>query len=141
MENKSLLTKILQKEDQIMENILECQVCIREAVKVRDWLDLEKNITKMQEYSTDFISLDNQREQADKSNISEDDHILMKQIQSKLLKSKIVNSALNDYIKISKGFVQNVLDNVVPQRKNVLYSKNGSLVKPLPKSVVLDKVF
>mgnify|MGYP003463206876 FL=1 len=95
----------------------------------------------MQEYATEFINLDNLREQSDKSNISEEDHILMKQIQSKLMKSKIVNSALNDYIKISRGFVQGVFDNVLSKRKNVVYSKNGSVVKTLSDSVVLNKVF
>ena len=134
-------TQILQKEDDLIENILESQVCVREAVKVRNWIDLEKNIVKMQEYATEFINLDNLREQSDKSNISEEDHILMKQIQSKLMKSKIVNSALNDYIKISRGFVQGVFDNVLSKRKNVVYSKNGSVVKTLSDSVVLNKVF
>ena len=141
MEKMMTFTQILQKEDDLIENILESQVCVREAVKVRNWIDLEKNIVKMQEYATEFINLDNLREQFDKSNISEEDHILMKQIQSKLMKSKIVNSALNDYIKISRGFVQGVFDNVLSKRKNVVYSKNGSVVKTLSDSVVLNKVF
>jgi hypothetical protein len=141
MEKMMTFTQILQKEDDLIENILESQVCVREAVKVRNWIDLEKNIVKMQEYATEFINLDNLREQSDKSNISEEDHILMKQIQSKLMKSKIVNSALNDYIKISRGFVQGVFDNVLSKRKNVVYSKNGSVVKTLSDSVVLNKVF
>ena len=141
MEKMMTFTQILQKEDDLIENILESQVCVREAVKVRNWIDLEKNIVKTQEYATEFINLDNLREQSDKSNISEEDHILMKQIQSKLMKSKIVNSALNDYIKISRGFVQGVFDNVLSKRKNVVYSKNGSVVKTLSDSVVLNKVF
>lgn len=141
MEKMMTFTQILQKEDDLIENILESQVCVREAVKVRNWIDLEKNIVKMQEYATEFINLDNLREQSDKSNISEEDHFLMKQIQSKLMKSKIVNSALNDYIKISRGFVQGVFDNVLSKRKNVVYSKNGSVVKTLSDSVVLNKVF
>lgn len=141
MEKMMTFTQILQKEDDLIENILESQVCVREAVKVRNWIELEKNIVKMQEYATEFINLDNLREQSDKSNISEEDHILMKQIQSKLMKSKIVNSALNDYIKISRGFVQGVFDNVLSKRKNVVYSKNGSVVKTLSDSVVLNKVF
>lgn len=141
MEKMMTFTQILQKEDDLIENILESQVCVREAVKVRNWIDLEKNIVKMQEYATEFINLDNLREQSDKSNVSEEDHILMKQIQSKLMKSKIVNSALNDYIKISRGFVQGVFDNVLSKRKNVVYSKNGSVVKTLSDSVVLNKVF
>ena len=70
MEKMMTFTQILQKEDDLIENILESQVCVREAVKVRNWIDLEKNIVKMQEYATEFINLDNLREQSDKSNIS-----------------------------------------------------------------------
>ena len=141
MEKRYSLTEILIKEDSLMDSIIESQNCIREAVTQRDWICLERSISKMQEYATDFISLDSEREALGITNFSEEEHLLMKQIQSKLLKSKIVNNALNDYVKISRGFVQNIIENVVPLRKNVLYSENGSLVKPLPQSVVLNKVF
>ncbi|MCR5613142.1 hypothetical protein [Treponema sp.] len=141
MENKTVLLDTLKKEDLVMDSILLCQMKIHEAVKDRDWLNLETNITKMQGLTVDFISLEDSRNSIKQEKISEKEHELMKQIQSKLLKSKIANSALNDYIKISRGFVQNVLENVVPQRRNVLYSKNGSIVKTQPQSVVLNKVF
>ncbi|MBP5402852.1 MAG: hypothetical protein J6Y36_06825 [Treponema sp.] len=132
---------ILKKEDSVMDEILTCQGNIREAVKQRDWMELEKNITKMQSYTVDFICLDDQRDSIKKADFTEEEHELMKSIQSKLIKSKIENSSLSDYVNISHGFVQNVLENVVPQRRNVLYSKNGAIVKKQPQSVVLNRVF
>lgn len=135
------IIEILKKEDSVMDEILSCQGNIREAVKQRDWLELEKNITKMQSYTVDFICLDDQRDSLKKADFSNEEHELMKIIQSKLIKSKIENTSLSDYVNISHGFVQNVLENVVPQRRNVLYSKNGSIVKKQPQSVVLNKVF
>ncbi|MBP5587424.1 MAG: hypothetical protein J6X37_01685 [Treponema sp.] len=135
------IIEILKKEDSVMDEILSCQGNIREAVKQRDWLELEKNITKMQSYTVDFICLDDQRDSLKKADFSNEEHELMKIIQSKLIKSKIENTSLSDYVNISHGFVQNVLENVVPQRRNVLYSKNGSIVKKQPQSVVLNRVF
>lgn len=135
------IIEILKKEDSVMDEILSCQGNIREAVKQRDWLELEKNITKMQSYTVDFICLDDQRDSLKKADFSNEEHELMKIIQSKLIKSKIENTSLSDYVNISHGFVQNVLENVVPQRRNVLYSKNGAIVKKQPQSVVLNRVF
>lgn len=141
MKNSDSLMDVLIKEDCVVDKILLAQENVREAVKNRNWLELEKNISRMEDFATDFIMLDSLRESFDKSSFSVESHLLSKQIQSKLLKSKIINSALNDYINISRGFVQNVIENVVPQRKSVVYSKNGNLVKSLPQSVVLNKIF
>ncbi|WP_318664603.1 hypothetical protein [Treponema sp.] len=135
------LIEILNNENNVMDLILDAQHKIHEAVKSRDWFTLESNMSKMQDLSVQFIALEDTRDSIKKSDFNEEEHNMMKIIQSKLIKSKIANSALNDYVKISKGFVQNVLDNVVPSRRNVLYSRNGTLVKQQPVSVVLDKVF
>lgn len=138
---KETLTDILVKEDTLMDLIIKAQHCVRDAVRERNWPSLERNISKMQEYTVDFISLDSEREAFGNGKLTPEEHSLMKKIHAKLLQSKLENNALNDYVNISRGFVQNVIENAVPQRKNVLYSKNGSLVKPLPQSVVLNKVF
>lgn len=135
------LIEILNNENNVMDLILDAQHKIHEAVKSRDWFTLESNMSKMQDLSVQFIVLEDTRDSIKKTDFNEEEHNMMKIIQSKLIKSKIANSALNDYVKISKGFVQNVLDNVVPSRRNVLYSRNGTLVKQQPVSVVLDKVF
>ena len=59
----------------------------------------------------------------------------------KLLKSKVENNALGNYVKIVKDFVQGVIDNVVPQRRNTLYSRKGNIIKPQPESMVLNRLF
>lgn len=141
MNENTNLMEILMKEDAVMDAILDSQVKIHNAVKERDWFTLDGNISKMQDLSVQFIALEDTRDSIKKSDFNDEEHKMMKQIQSKLIKSKIANSALNDYVKISRGFVQNVLENVVPQRRNVLYSRNGTIVKKQPVSVVLNKVF
>lgn len=141
MSKNSSLTKILLQEDELMDLILDTQFNIYQAVKERNWFTLEEGISKMQDYSSQFISLEDSRNSIQQKKLTEQEHKLVKQIQSKLKKSKIANTTLNDYVKITRNFVQNILDNVVPQRRNVLYSKDGTIVKQQPVSVVLNKVF
>ena len=62
-------------------------------------------------------------------------------VRGKLLKSKVENNALGNYVKIVKDFVQGVIDNVVPQRRNTLYSRKGNIIKPQPESMVLNRLF
>ena len=66
---------------------------------------------------------------------------MMLKLHSKLLRSKIENQILNKYIETSRNFVQGILDNAVPQRRNVLYSRSGKIIKREPESVVLNRIF
>ncbi|MBQ0162947.1 MAG: hypothetical protein KBS84_07305 [Treponema sp.] len=141
MNENSTLMAVLAQENEVMDTILQCQANIREAVKQRDWMELEKNITRIQDSTVEFICLDDQRDSIKKADFTEEEHEEMRKIQAKLLKSKIENSSLSDYVSISRGFVQNIMDNVLPNRRNVLYSKRGTIVKHEPQSVVLNKVF
>ncbi len=141
MSENSSLTKILLQEDELMDLILDTQSNIYQSVKERNWFTLEEGISKMQDYSSQFILLEDSRNSIQQKKLTEQEHKLVKQIQEKLIKSKIANTTLNDYVKITRNFVQNILDNVVPQRRNVLYSKDGTIVKQQPVSVVLNKVF
>lgn len=141
MNTESTIFDILTKESTLMDTILELQKHVHTAVIERNWMELEKNMSKMQDCTVDFITLDTKRDSMMNGNLSIEEHNLMKTVQAKLIRSKIENSALNDYVKISNGFVQNVIENVVPQRRNVVYSRNGSLVKKQPQSIVLNRVF
>ena len=75
------------------------------------------------------------------SEIKPEEKALILTLHSKLLKSKIENQILNRYIETSRNFVQGILDNAIPQRRNVLYSRNGKIIKREPESVVLNRIF
>ena len=59
-------------------------------------------------------------------------------MRSKLTKSKVENQALSKYLSITRGFVQGVIDTVIPQNK--VYTKKG-VVQSQPQSVVLNELF
>lgn len=62
------------------------------------------------------------------------------QVRQKLAVSKIENDVLNEYIRITQNFLQGVFESVLPQRRNMRYSPEGTVVKMQPQSVVVDTV-
>ena len=50
-------------------------------------------------------------------------------------------NAKNEYINITKGFVQSIIDNALPQSRNKLYSRNGNIIQSQPQSVVVNTLF
>ncbi len=142
MSEKALL-QILEQENQLLDEILNSQTKVHIAVKTKDWTGLEDEMAKIHTLSLDFSTIDIQREKImeEDSEIRADEKALMVTLHSKLLKSKIENQVMNNYIEVTRNFVQGILDNAVPQRRNILYSRDGKIVKREPESVVLNKVF
>ena len=135
--------EILEKENDTLDRLLDCQSNVHIAVKTRNWIGLEDDLEKIRVLSLEFSALEDEREAACSTGdeISAEEKKLMLTLHSKLLKSKIENQILNRYIETSRNFVQGILDNAVPQRRNVLYSRNGKIIKREPESVVLNRIF
>ena len=143
MANNNSVLDILNKENETLDRLLDCQSNVHIAVKTRNWIGLEEDLEKIRALSMEFSSLEEEREIAAQAGTeigSEEKAVLLK-LHSKLLKSKIENQILNKYIETSRSFVQGILDNAVPQRRNVLYSRNGKTIKREPESVVLNRIF
>ena len=143
MAKKVTVSEILEKENDTLDRLLDCQSSVHIAVKTRNWIGLEEDLEKIRQLSLDFSALEDEREKAcaTGSEISAEEKALMLTLHSKLLKSKIENQILNRYIETSRSFVQGILDNAIPQRRNVLYSRNGKIIKREPESVVLNRLF
>ena len=65
---------------------------------------------------------------------------VLHQVRRKLSASKVENDALNDYIRITKDFLQEVFDSVIPKNRNTVYSSSGSVVKPVPENLLINAV-
>jgi hypothetical protein len=61
-------------------------------------------------------------------------------IKQTLAASKIENEAINEYITVTKEFMQSVFDKVLPRRKNVVYSNKGSIVRNKPDSIIINTI-
>ncbi|WP_407428637.1 hypothetical protein [Treponema sp.] len=140
---KQNLVSVMQEENVLLDKILEQQTLLHNCVKEKDWDTLNRNIENLQNLSDHFVELEEKR-MALSSNVdmAQDSEIspVLSEVRGKLQKSKVENKVLNEYISTTRKFLQGVFDSVVPQRRNVLYSKKGQIVKPELSSVVLNQM-
>ena len=164
MEKKIALDLLhtLTNQSKVLDSVLEIQKLIRKAVTDKDWIELDKNLLKINENTDTFTQLDGKREALYRQICATPDtekvpsiHLvsielpedlrplimdMFHEVRQKLSKSKIENDALNDYIRITKGFLQDVFDNVIPKNRNTVYSNKGTVVKPVPENILIDTV-
>ncbi|MCR4627460.1 MAG: hypothetical protein K5640_07430 [Treponema sp.] len=138
------IADILNSQNVLMDEILAAQVKIRAAVMNKDWVNLQNCIETIQKKTRVFVELDKVREELSLTVPSEklsENEAVTSELRYKLIKSEVENKALGSYLKIVKGFVQGVIDSVVPQRRNTLYSRKGRIIRPQPESIVVNQLF
>ena len=143
IERKQNLVSVMQEESVLLDKILEQQTLLHNCVTEKDWEKLNKNIENLQDMSDQFVELEEKRmslsEHIDMASDTEISPVLS-EVRGKLQKSKVENRVLSEYISTTRKFLQGVFDSVVPQRRNVLYSNKGEIVKPELNSIVLDRM-
>ncbi len=142
LELKNTICQTLKSEAELLDKIIEVQRGVHECVLKRKWLLLEEKIAKMNELSSCFTELDKKREELEAEYSFKDFELAgaKAQVKSRLLKSKLENKVLNEYIFTTKNFLQGIFDQVLPERRNVTYSRYGKIVKPELHNVVLDQI-
>ena len=131
----------MQRENDLLDKILETQTELHNFVREKNWECLNEKLESLQGLSDDFASLEEEREVlCELIDIRSDSDFspVLTQVRGKLQRSKIENHALNEYISTTRKFLQRVFDSVVPQRRNVLYSKDGKFLRPKPTGVAVD---
>jgi len=135
---------ILDKEDALLDSLIEKQGNLRSAVTEKDWEKLTVNIQEINEISDEFQKIDTRRDELQRTiKTAELKPYFEKlsQVRSKLLKCKVENRVLGDYVTIAKNFIQEVVEKALPQSRNKNYTKTGHIVQPQPQSVVLNQLF
>lgn len=143
IENKKELVSVMEDENVLLDKILEQQSVIHISVKEKKWDVLQESMSKLQNLSDCFVSLEKKRESLSAGkNMAQDLEVapVLSQVRGKLQKSKVENNALSEYVSVTRKFLANVFDTVVPQRRNTLYSKSGAIVKPELNSLVLNQL-
>ena len=134
---------VLVSENKLISDVLCRQQALRDAVNNKDWTALMDAAGDVNEMMDAFNELDKEREERALGGLQEDAETygLLAEIRGKLVKSRIENKALSDYISITREFVKGIIDTAVPQSRNRLYSRNGYVVQPQPESVVVNTLF
>ena len=138
----------LIKEEALLDSIIASQKLVRILVTKRDWIGLESEMKALEKMAGDFLILEDEKNQLQEKAVLEIGEAevnkivkaesLAKEVKRKLIFSKIENDSLNTYISITKNFLQGIFDTVIPQKRNILYSRTGNIVKPVPESMLVN---
>lgn len=144
MENvNTRIIEVLNEQNSILDVVLTKQQDLRNSVNEKNWTNLMTVISEINLSMDKFNKLDEEREEittAEDVANSEYKRILSI-VRGKLVKSRTENKVLSEYINITKGFVQSIIDNALPQSRNKLYSRNGNIIQSQPQSVVVNTLF
>ena len=111
MENILKIEQILNNQNTLLDIILAEQVKIRQAVMEKNWMKLQECIETIREKTDVFVELEKDREAlasaVDAEKIAGFESVAKAEsaVRGKLLKSKVENNALGNYVKIVKDFV------------------------------------
>ena len=142
--NQTELISVLSKENSILDEVILNQQSFRKAVNSKNWQNLMSVSAKINSLMDNFNLLDEKRDFLMQNNadsaLNEKINQILTILRGKLVKCRTENKALQDYILITKNFVQKVIDSSLPQSTCKVYTKSG-IVQKQPKSVVVNALF
>ena len=59
-------------------------------------------------------------------------------MRTKLLKCKVENQVISNYVNVTREFIAEVVEKALPQTRNKNYTKFGTVTQPKPASVLVD---
>ena len=135
---------VLDKEAKVLTELADKQAAVKQSVIDRDWENLVVLISDVNRLSDAFKEIDVKRDQLQNSldeNTLKNYYSQLGSLRSQLLKCKVENRVITDYVNIAKTFIQEVVEKALPQSRNKNYSRNGKIVQPQPLSVVVNQLF
>lgn len=149
----------------ILDALYSCQKKMYASVVERDWSTVQIETDNMNTYTQEFSKKEKMLESFISSYLNQDTKVhigksnfymltntfpkqareelntLYREIKRLLILSKTENDILNAYIVSAKTIVSGVLEEIVPARKNKIYTKNGALAEVPSESLVLNHSF
>lgn len=135
---------VLDKEAKVLTELADKQAAVKQSVIDRDWENLVVLISDVNRLSDAFKEIDVKRDQLQNlldENTLKNYYSQLGSLRSQLLKCKVENRVITDYVNIAKTFIQEVVEKALPQSRNKNYSRNGKIVQPQPLSVVVNQLF
>ncbi|MGI5106588.1 hypothetical protein H0R94_06040 [Treponema socranskii] len=138
------MERLLLRENEILDRMLERQSALRTAVLQKKWdgvLESISAITKLTEGFEEAEKARNALSTGGKDEAKKAMLPLLTQVRGKLVKSKTANRTLGNYIAVARDFIQSVLDEAFPQSGATVYSKAGKIMRAKPSSVVVNTLY
>ena len=144
MEINELLNEfssILTQEEMLLDSLVEKQKILRTAIIDKDWNVLLDLISEVNQLSDTFQKFDARRDEIQGQLKSTEikpffDRLAM--LRTKLLKCKVENQVISNYVNVTREFIAEVVNKALPQLRNKNYTKNGTITQPQTSSVLVD---
>lgn len=137
------MERVLRRENELLDRIIDEQQNLREEVKKRQWDKLMETISIVSMLADDFNSTDNERDVLEASVTDAEQSALLplrSDVRSKLMRSKAASRALGEYIAITQAFVRSVIDDAAETENPNVYARNGRFSSSRPRSVLVNTV-
>ena len=132
---------VLKNEDDILTDLLGKQQELRTILTDKNWDSLMNLMNNVNGLSESFQKFDSRRDEIQNQLSLEDIKPFVKNLTSlreKLLKCKIQNQVISNYVNTTKEFIASVIQDAVPHVGNKNYTNKGKITQPKAESVLVD---
>lgn len=134
-------SNILAEEENTLDKLADKQLVLRKAITEKDWESLLELISEVNEISDSFQHFDLRRDEIQEQLKTEELKPYferLSRLRSKLLKCKVENQVISNYVNVTRSFIAEVIEQALPQTHNKNYTKNGTITQPQTASVLVD---
>ena len=132
---------VLAEEENLLDRLTEKQKMLRKAITDKDWESLVEHINEVNLISDSFQKFDVRRDEIQEQ--LKTDEIrpyfdCLGRLRTKLLKCKVENQVISNYVNVTREFIAEVVEKALPQTRNKNYTKYGTITKSEPASVLVN---
>ncbi|MDR0556753.1 MAG: flagellar export chaperone FlgN [Treponema sp.] len=150
--------EVLEREDELLQKIIETHNAVKNAAINREWTDFEALAISLEAYKDAFDELEEERialfapdagEPAPHfytmvSHLPEEERKelsdLYRSVKDRALKLQIANEALLRYLNEARSIINEFMRAAFPDRKSGVYSRRGTRVSSDMRSLILDQI-
>ena len=132
---------VLAEEENLLDSLTEKQQLLRKAITQKDWESLTGYINEVNLISDNFQKFDVRRDEIQnelKTDELKPHFERLGRLRTKLLKCKVENQVISNYVNVTREFIAEVVEKALPQTRNKNYTKFGTVTQPKPASVLVD---
>ena len=132
---------VLAEEENLLDCLTEKQKLLRKAITEKDWESLVGHINEVNLISDSFQKFDVRRDEIQdqlKTDEIKPYFERLSRLRTKLLKCKVENQVISNYVNVTREFIAEVVDKALPRTRNKNYTKYGTVTQPKPASVLVD---
>ena len=132
---------VLAEEENLLDRLTEKQGMLRKAITEKNWESLVGHINEVNLISDSFHSFDIRRDEIQQQLKTEEIKPYFERLgrlRTKLLKCKVENQVISNYVNVTREFIAEVVEKALPQTRNKNYTKYGTITQPQTASVLVD---